>query len=147
ESPTVLSVAFKDEKRRLSTYTLPSYQINGYAQAAIVADWRRLSYVHTDAECAKFTSTLKVGQFQAQLAIIDDPEAEIAVINGSLADAILDAGGDLLLLQKSVRPGNICLVRRLGTTLGAKISRTLFTGGINELLALNTQRGLGEAPL
>jgi hypothetical protein len=76
-----------------------------------------------------------------------DAAASVEVVNGSISDVILDDRGDLLLVQGSVRPAPRYLLRRLGTTLGRQLSRLLFTGGVDTLLALPTQRSLGEAPL
>ena len=69
----------------------------------------------------------------------------IAVINGSLEDVIIDSNGDLLLLQKSVREGANYLLRRLGTTLGHKVAQTLFTKGVDGLLDVEAQAVLKEA--
>ncbi len=60
---------------------------------------------------------------------------------------MIDCNGDLLLLQGSVRPAPDYLLKRLGTTLGETLSRTLFTGGVNALLDTETQSSLGEASL
>ncbi|MFL6139751.1 MAG: neuraminidase-like domain-containing protein [Frankiaceae bacterium] len=75
------------------------------------------------------------------------PGASIEVVNGSLSDCIIDDHGDLLLVQGSVRPAPRYVLRRLGTTLGTRMSRILFTGGVDALLDLATQRSLGEDPL
>ena len=60
--------------------------------------------------------------------IIDiNSQDKLAVVNGSLEDAIIDANGDLLLLQGSIKNGTEYLLKRLGTTLSEEISRKLFT--------------------
>src|SRR6185437_537013 len=75
------------------------------------------------------------------------PGSSIDVVNGSLSDVIIDDHGDLLLVQGSVRPAPKYVVRRLGTTLGTRMARILFTGGVDALLDLSTQRNLTEDPL
>jgi hypothetical protein len=94
---------------------------------------------------------LQRGLYKTRLATIDgDPD--IDVVNSSevdaLTDAVIDADGDLLLLQGSVRPGDHVL-KRLSTTLGESLCRALFVKGVDGLLDLDTQSSLREpkAPL
>ena len=66
-------------------------------------------------------------------------------VNGSTQDCLVKSGdGDVLLLQGSVRAAPRYLLRRVGTTLSGEVSRRLFSGGLDGLLALETQRDLGE---
>ncbi len=81
------------------------------------------------------TSTLKLTK-----------EATLAVINGSVSDILIDDRGDQFLLQGSVRETPTYLLRRIGTTLAPKMSRLLFTEGVDGLLDLSTQRSVEAQP-
>ena len=72
---------------------------------------------------------------------------ELAIINGSVEDCIIDSQGDLLLLQGSVRDRKKYLLKRLGTMRSEEVAKTLFTGGVDKLLDIKTQRGLKEPSL
>ena len=61
----------------------------------------------------------------AQLKAMD----ELAIVNGSVEDCIIDSKGDLLLLQGSVRERKKHLLKRLGTMCSEKASKTLFYEG------------------
>src|SRR5262249_16570207 len=130
--------------RHLYYGTQPSFTLDGYAQCTIVADQRRIDAVSRTAEFSAPGLTAGLYEQQlAQLAASDD----IAVINGSPEDAIIDARGDLLLIQGSVRPGPAYLLQRLGTTLGQTLSPTVFTEGLDGLLDTDSQKALREAAL
>jgi hypothetical protein len=66
------------------------------------------------------------------------------VINGSFSDVIIDAQGDLLILQGSTVDGNGFLLKRLGTTISETLTRTLFTSGVETMLSVETQKKLKE---
>ncbi len=72
---------------------------------------------------------------------------ELALINGSLEDCIIDSKGDLLLLQGTVRSAPKYLLKRLATTISGAVSRRLFTGGVDGLLETQAQESLAEAKL
>jgi len=70
----------------------------------------------------------------------------IGIVNGAYSDAIIDAQGDILLVQGSPVEGDGFLLKRLGTTLSETITRTLFTSGVETMLDIETQKKLEEAP-
>jgi hypothetical protein len=89
---------------------------------------------------------LEQGLYRKQIASIDgDPD--IALINSSstdeITDAIIDADGDVLLLQANLRPGDF-VIKRLTTTLGEHLCRSLFTNCVDGLLSLDSQSSFGE---
>ena len=69
----------------------------------------------------------------------------VGIINGAFADAIIDAQGDILLLQGTPVEGNGFLLKRIGTTLSETLTRTLFTSGVDTMLSIATQKALKEA--
>lgn len=72
-------------------------------------------------------------------------EMEIAIVNGTLTDGIINLNGDLFLLHS--RPNSpTYILKRLGTTLREKMGRTLFESGVEALLNVRTQESLQEAP-
>ena len=73
--------------------------------------------------------------------------SEVQVVNGIYSDAIIDAQGDLLLLQGSTSDRNDFLIKRIGTTLSETLTRTLFTSGVETTLSIETQKALKEAVL
>jgi hypothetical protein len=138
-------------QRHLYFGVQPYFRLDAYAQCSAIAMQERIDQIAADPEISWLVTSplqgnLTVGLYQQALANLADG-AEIDVIDGSLNDAIVDCSGDLIWLQKSVRPGKTYLLKRLGTTLGERLSRTLFTGGVNALLATDTQLGLAEAAL
>jgi Tc toxin complex TcA C-terminal TcB-binding domain/Neuraminidase-like domain/Salmonella virulence plasmid 28.1kDa A protein len=76
------------------------------------------------------------------------PGAQLVSINSSrpVADFLIDADGDLLLLQGSVRPRPGFRLTRAGTTLAEAVGEALFVGGVDRLLGLDFQASLREAP-
>ncbi len=71
----------------------------------------------------------------------------IGIINGAFSDAVIDAQGDLLLVQGTPLDNNGFLLKRLGTTLSETLTRTLFTSGVETMLDIETQKKLKEAPI
>lgn len=69
----------------------------------------------------------------------------VSVINGAYADAVIDARGDLFLVQGSPVEGNGFILKRIGTTLSETLTRTLFTSGVDTTLSIATQKALKEA--
>lgn len=84
------------------------------------------------------------GISQEQIARLSSGDS-LAIINGLYEDGIIDAQGDLLLLQGSASEDNNYLLKRIGTTLSETVARTLFTSGVDTLLDINTQKNLKEA--
>jgi hypothetical protein len=72
-------------------------------------------------------------------------DAELLAIPGNPEDVIVQAGTRVALLQGSVTADNRYVLRRLGTSLAEPMARQLFAGGLDRLLALETQRTLREA--
>ena len=81
------------------------------------------------------------------IATLDSWTAEIDVVNGSVTDALIDSGGDQLLLQGSVRSTPNYVIKRVGTTLAEQLGRTLFESGTEEMLKISSQILLKEARL
>jgi len=100
----------------------------------------------TQSPSGGWTYPLEQGLYRQHIASIDE-DPDIALINSSstdeITDAIIDAGGDLLLLQANLRPGDF-VMKRLTTTLGEQLCRSLFAGGVDGLLSLNSQFSFGE---
>jgi len=69
----------------------------------------------------------------------------VDIVNGAFGDAIIDAQGDLLLLQGTPIEGNGFVLKRIGTTLSETLTRTLFTSGVDKTLDIATQKALKEA--
>ncbi len=80
---------------------------------------------------------------RAVLANLDPATHEVSVVNGSLTDGVIDANGDLFYLH--AMPGEPThVLKRLGTTLGEPMVRTLFASGVDGLLDIRTQEALQE---
>jgi hypothetical protein len=83
------------------------------------------------------------GLYTEQVATLR-PGTQLLAIPGSIEDVIAQSGKDTILLQGSVTDDNRYVARRIGTTLAENVSRKLFTGGLAELLSLDTQYELRE---
>lgn len=66
---------------------------------------------------------------------------------GSHEDAIIQVGYDPVLFHGSVESDASARIVRLGTTLANSVSRALFEGGVDSILALDFQQALDEDPL
>jgi len=142
----VLCSRFDGSQRHIYYGIRDSFLMDGFAECSAVSDERRLQALARTGDVSWLPAALRAGLYQMPLARIGADD-EIAIINGSLNDAIIDSEGDLVLLQGSVRPGPFYLLRRIGTTLGERLSRILFTAGVNVLLDIDTQKTLGESSL
>ena len=143
----ILHVATSDDRRVLFRGSLTSFWFYDYANCSVILEDSRTKKVlerHTDFSEYDFTRYLK-----AQPLATINYDDELAVINGSLNDCIIDSKGDLLLLQGSVKPAsyNRFLLKRLGTTLSETVAETLFAGGVQALLDMENQKILEEASL
>ncbi len=129
---------------RLELYSGTQHQffLDDYPWCTVVADGRRIERLTETLETLWLVPLLNIGLYQHKLGVLDYA-ADIAIINNSPGDAVVDTDGDLLLLQSSVNPQNR-LLRRLSTTLGEHLCRTLFMRGVEGLLDINTQIGSGE---
>jgi hypothetical protein len=126
-------------------YGLPSSAtFDDYAWANLVADEGRQDRLLADVP-GDFRDRATDGLFEGKLANLGG--ATVHPVNGSLVDAVIDDDGDLLLFAGSARPGQAWAVRRIGTTLARLVSRTLFTAGVDGLLATDHQESLGEASI
>lgn len=67
----------------------------------------------------------------------------VDILNGTHRDCIIDAHGDVFLLQEISADGGF-LLRRLGTTISDDIVIGLTTGGLGEILSIDFQERLGE---
>lgn len=133
--------------RKLYYAVLGDLQWYDFAHRSIVIDERRLGTLSTSFEKPdNWDPSFALGLYTEAILTLSQDD-EIAVINGSLKDAILDVSGDLLLLQGSVRPNTEYLLKRIGTTLGEELIRKLFTGGLDMLLDIENQKLIKEAPL
>ncbi len=133
------------KKNGVLYYGTPTFSwFDDHALAGLAADRVRL-----DRTLKEWTTSLKNlvtnNLYVGSLATIGN--ARLMPINGSLSDGIIDASGDLYLLQASPGSAATWALRRLGTTLAKTVARELFTSGIEHLLDLDTQRTLAEAPL
>jgi hypothetical protein len=81
------------------------------------------------------------------LATLQNHEAVASGVAGSPGGAglILEAAGDALYILRNPASTGSWLGMRIGTTLVREMSRLLFVGGIDQLLNITTQQGLGEA--
>lgn len=144
-NPVLATSPFEDLYRIHATQPW-LFVIDDYAHASVLADTRRLDDVQRVSESSW------VGQLIA-LTMGPSPDVgflgaspDITVVVGSISDAIIDLDGDLLYLQGSARPGSLYVAKRLGTTLGERMQRQLFTGGVDGLIATDSQQALGESP-
>lgn len=145
--PRLLSAKTEDNARHLyyrnpdqlitpasyhTTYALASALVDDNTIALDVNASLKLWYFYTISECNN-----------GPIASLR-PDDELAVINGSLGDIIIDSNEDLFLLQGSVRNDNKYLLKRLGTTLGGKLVTRLFAHGIEDLLDTEYQHTIEE---
>ncbi len=143
----------QDGSMRRLRYISPRWPFDDYASCSLLLYHENI-YKLDDETWGQvdlnqyFAHPVQVRHYIADLS----PSAELAVINGSnvgvspyrfnpsLQDCIIDFQGDLFLLQGSVCEPTYCLLKRLGTTLSEKIIRKLFTGGVDALLDIETQK-------
>jgi hypothetical protein len=74
----------------------------------------------------------------------DDADVSAMAVAGSPRNAIVHVDGDPLLIQSSTRSDGGYSVRRLGTRFAPALTVILRGGGLDQLLALATQRTLIE---
>jgi hypothetical protein len=117
--------------------------LDRYPVAVAGSDERYLKSLFAVPETKSLGANLGVGRYTTRVAYLLDPP-QISVVNGSVADALLEVGRDLLYVQSAVRPGGPVVVKRLGTALTQPIARTLFTAGVSGLLATANQLALKE---
>jgi hypothetical protein len=128
-----------------------NFGLERYPWCTIVAEYEHIEKLHMTVESASLDSVLNQGLYKTLIASFP-VTSDVAMINssvtGAITDAIIDADGDQLLLQGSVRPGDY-VMKRLGTTLGENLCRALFVNCVDGLLNIDTQSALEEpgAPL
>lgn len=130
-------------QRNLYYGTQKKAKMPAYTQTTSIADSRRLAQFNVTDGLFVFTNCLQTGLYQQAIATIS-PTAEINVINGAFTDAVIDSDGDLILLQRSAKPGPNYIARRLGTSLVEPMMNALFTGGVDRLLDTGFQLSLKE---
>lgn len=74
----------------------------------------------------------------------EDAGIRLLPITGSPQDMVIAYQNELFLLQDGARADGRFHIQRLGTSLAGGLSKTLFTSGVDGLLSLQTQLGLGE---
>ena len=72
-------------------------------------------------------------------------DSDIQIVNGAYSDTIIDASGDLMILQGEPIDGNGFVMKRIGTTISETLTRTLFTSGVSTAIGIETQKTLKEA--
>lgn len=120
------------------------FALDGYANASAIADKRRVDRLSqiTESYWTSILLSLSIYQREPLAYMFSDPD--MTTVNGSLADGIVDLDSDLIYLQGASRPGSLYVAKRFGTTLGEEMNRTLFTGGVDQLLATSSQQAMGE---
>ena len=113
----------------------------GYANAIIDED--RMDVLQLEALDKVF---LQYNLYKEQIATLP-LGTQLLAIPGSEQDGIVQVGGDVLLVQGSVRDDGGYILRRLGTTLVETIARRLFEDGLDQVLDTQTQLALAEAGL
>ncbi len=144
----VLAISPIEDLYRIHATQPWQFVIDDYAHASVLADLRRLDDVQRVSESSWVGQliALTMGPPPPDVGFLDT-SPDITVVGGSISDAIIDLDGDLLYLQGSARPGSLYVAKRLGTTLGDRMQRQLFTGGVDGLLSTDSQQALGESPL
>lgn len=111
------------------------------ATANLIIDERRLDVIDLDHPFVR--PTIVPGSYSEHVANVR-AGTEFLAIPGSVTDAILQVGPDILLIQGSVAAGRD-VMRRIGTTLADQVAFRLFVGGVDGLLDIDTQLALQEA--
>jgi len=81
------------------------------------------------------------------LTVQDGVDVSLTPVNGSSTDCFMNIDGALFYLQEGAREDDKYHLRRLNTELAGTLRKTLFQGGVSELLATGTQVDLGEPEL
>ncbi len=140
-----------DLELRYSYFKYSYLNLDKYAFASLAVNYERVKEAlskaneigNSNASALDWT----LDQLQDGTAIAKLPEdVDLEILNGSVEDMIIDAKGDLLMLQGSVSNDSTFLLRRLGTTLSEKVASKLFNHGVEGLLNIHYQQELVEAP-
>ncbi|HEX6099234.1 MAG TPA: neuraminidase-like domain-containing protein [Thermoanaerobaculia bacterium] len=115
---------------------------NGSAIANLLADDARGTVYYHQFGLGRFLDPTISGDLATVPA-----ETHILALTGSVEDAILQIGPDVLLLQGSFTSDDRYVLRRIGTTLSEDVSYKLFVDGVDGLLHTTTQTALREAPV
>jgi hypothetical protein len=122
--------------------TYPSPPHDGYASCSILSRWENiLLYNSFRDQNEQFSDSMRYGAIAEVKSA-----ADITPLNGSLRDCILDAQGDVFLLQSSETDPPDHLLKRIGTGMSEGIVRKLFTDGVDEMLNIESQLLLHEGP-
>ena len=114
-----------------------------YAYCSILLEESRIRKVWAHHPYISETNLRAGTSSGTHIATLKD-EDEIEILSGSPNDCIIDSTGDLLLLQTSVRSGKHYLLKRIGTTIHGKLSKVLFSAGVEGLLDTIFQEEMGE---
>jgi hypothetical protein len=71
-------------------------------------------------------------------------DTSVQLVNGSYSDYIVSVQQEMLYLQGSPVNGNGFFLKRLGTTLSEKLTRILFTSGVETTLSIQVQNQMKE---
>ncbi|MGI5413969.1 neuraminidase-like domain-containing protein [Streptomyces chartreusis] len=109
-------------------------QVFGFGQrtAGVAAYYQASQLLHASTA----TATSELIRFRRAPAV--------ELVNGAVTNCIVDAAGDVLLLQE-LSPGGSVLLHRLGTTAAETIALQLHRAGLGPMLALDFQETLVEA--
>jgi predicted nucleotidyltransferase len=124
--------------------------LDNYAYSSLLVEFKRLGDLYqriSDPDLKNYIDTIRSDLIESgtNIATLNEND-ELAPVNGSIQDIIIDSNGDLLILQSLIRKRATHLLRRLGTTLSEQIARALLTQGVDGLLSLDMQKGLVEKP-
>ncbi|WP_438033698.1 neuraminidase-like domain-containing protein [Sorangium sp. So ce204] len=143
-----------DRTRPHLFFGLPaSFLIDPYAQTTVSRNAANGSYLQ-----GRIIAEWMLDHFFDSVHDVDLGELkfgdDLTIVNGSVSDAILTSGQDLIYLQcrpkspsSQARSPIFYLAKRLGTRLADHLSRALFTRGVDGLLDVETQKALGEPGL
>jgi hypothetical protein len=134
-----------DLQRAAKPYPFNSY--TGYGLSSLVLSWERLQQWRRIRQLEESL----VDDVSAWLAVEEIASLESSISlealnsNAPISDYLIDASGDLLILQGDVRPSPLFLLRRIGTTLAETVDERLSLAGIDGLLATEWQETLMES--
>lgn len=135
-------------RRLFSAPGTPQFFAGGpYAEASLVLERERLGSLEATGGRSPGFAAIVESRLQLEAIAQLRNGDELAVINGSVADCLIASGGELLLLKGPSHNSSDYRLTRLGTTLSETIAHTLFTNGLDALLAVESQKNLAEAAL
>ena len=109
----------------------PRVYIDPYAHASVVLLDSRLDQY----EYFPFPDS-----YNQQTVLLLNASTTLAVVNGTLSDAVADLDGDVFYLQSDPSGGETYFIKRIGTTVSDGLIQKLFSEGVRNLLSTATQR-------